>query len=209
MHLKVWVLSSIQVFNYSSMMLLSIKQWYHYVQWSRNTHKTATVESVFVCTSQLVCLHLRVFLCVFPARQTVIDCLHMKGVWLWISVYIGVYGPNRMCLWDACVSYSASVIVCHAVVFFFVFFCIHSIIGSHDSSSKLSNYPAKSQNQTFVKCLCTHARQALCACVVLNSFTCEVCANDCSLAGSLKNGKPKKYWLISHQKDHIYSFFIH
>lgn len=54
----------------------------------------------------------------------------------------------------------------------------------------LSNYPAKSQNQAFVKRLCTHARQALCAyvCVwVLNSFTCEVSANVCSLAGSLKN----------------------
>lgn len=97
----------------------------------------------------------------------------------------------RMCVWTvygSMQSFCASLFpsLCVSV-------CVSGWLGGFGHSrckwkSRLKHLLSKSQNQAFVKRLCTHARQGWCARMcVLNSFTCEVSANVCSFSGSLKN----------------------
>lgn len=159
---------------------------------------------VHVCRPVTTCLSL-IDICVFNTfssrERRWVYRMYMR-VFICMCVWT-VYGSMQsfcVLMW-VCVSLSLCVSV-----------CVSGWLGGFGySRSKwksrlkhlLSNYPAKSQNQAFVKHLCTNARQGWCARMcVLNSFTCEVSANVCSFSGSLKNRRLKILVDFTPQRSH-------
>lgn len=155
-----------------------------------------------------------VFVCV--SLQDFFNTFCMQGVQMSVLyVYEGVY---MQCVWGVYGSMQSFCLLMWVCASLFPSVCKSVCqwvvgVGGHVYSQckwksrlkhLLSNYPAKSQNQAFVKRLCTHSRRGLCVRMcVLNSFTCEVSASVCSFAGSLKkilvDFIPKRsHWLISH-----------